>query len=121
MTLPEDHRNRRNDQGQDEGKKQRAGYTVALQQYGIRRRSQCREKKCRRQQYSCFAGVLLRIKQHKRKYGLHDRIQSVYGPIAQNEKGCSHRSNAACKAGQKTEGKQDTGYKVQAYRGDSCT
>lgn len=81
MTLPEDHRNRRNDQGQDEGKKQRAGYTVALQQYGIRRRSQCREKKCRRQQYSCFAGVLLRIKQHKRKYGLHDRIQSVYGPI----------------------------------------
>lgn len=30
MTLPEDHRNRRNDQGQDEGKKQRAGYPVII-------------------------------------------------------------------------------------------
>lgn len=35
MTLPEDHRNRRNDQGQDEGKKQRAGYILLLSQTRI--------------------------------------------------------------------------------------
>ncbi|AIK12761.1 hypothetical protein PEC301296_24450 [Pectobacterium carotovorum subsp. carotovorum] len=47
MASPEHHRNCRNEQGQDGGNKQRAVYTVLLQQHGIRRRGQRREEKTR--------------------------------------------------------------------------